>query len=264
MRSIFRKALWDQRRSLPVWGSAISLFIFLEAALWPSMESMASLDEYLQDFPEPLRELFAINEMTTGRGFLNAELFTLMLPILFVVYGITHGARMVAGEEEAGTLDLLLVTPLSTTRLLVEEAMALLVGLAGLGAAALVTTVLASELFGLQVSVGAALAGALAVSLLGVEFGVVALVTGALTGRRGLAIAVSSGAASASYLLFVAGMFVDDLAAWRAVSPVHQALHAGPLAADLPASFAWLLVVPLGLVVAAVPVWARRDIGAAR
>ena len=37
-----------------------------------------------------------------------------MLPLPVIVYGITHGAHMVAEEEDGGTLDLLLVTPSST------------------------------------------------------------------------------------------------------------------------------------------------------
>ena len=40
--------------------------------------------------------------MTSGLGFLNAELFSLMLPVLFLIYAIARGARLVAGEEEAG------------------------------------------------------------------------------------------------------------------------------------------------------------------
>jgi ABC-2 type transport system permease protein len=264
MRNVYVKALWDQRKSLPAWGSGIALFIVLEAAMWPSMKSMPKLDEYLQDFPSGLRELFAIDQMATGRGFLNAELFTLMLPMMFLVYGITRGARMVAGEEETGSLDLLLVTPLSTTRLLVHEALALVTGLAALGSVVLIATVAGSEAFGLGVTPRAALAGSIAVTLIGVEFGIAALVAGALTGRRGVALAAPAGLALAAYVLFVGGLFVDQLAGWRGWSPFQQALHSGPLSSTIPASFVWLAIVPLVVCVAALPLWARRDIGAAR
>jgi len=264
MRNVYLKALWDQRKSLPAWGSGLAMIILLEAALWPSMRDMPSLDEYLQDFPAGLRELFAIDEMTTGKGFLNAELFTLVLPMMFLVYGISHGARMVAGEEESGSLDLLLVTPLSTTRLLVHEALALVSGLAALGAVVLVSTVAGSAAFGLGITPRAALAGSLAVTLIGVEFGTAALVTGALTGRRGLAIAVPAGLALAAYVLFVGGLFVEQLEGWRGWSPFQQALQEGPLSSAIPGSFAWLALVPALLCLAALPIWARRDIGAAR
>jgi ABC-2 type transport system permease protein len=138
------------------------LVILLESAMWPSIRSMPSLNAYLAEIPDALKEMFSIDRMTTGTGFLNAELFTLMLPLLFVIFGILRGARGLAGEEEAGTLDLLLVTPLSTTGLLLGEALALTVSLLTLGAAVVVATALGSDVFDLQVSLASAAAGAAA------------------------------------------------------------------------------------------------------
>ncbi|HVK27677.1 MAG TPA: ABC transporter permease subunit [Nocardioides sp.] len=264
MLTICRKALWDQRRTLPAWASAITLSIVLESAMWPSLKAMASLDSYLAEFPDVLKDVFSIDRMSTGTGFLNAELFSLMLPLLFVVFGITRGARTVAGEEEAGTLDLLLVTPLSTTRFLFGEALALTVGVVVLGVAAAAGTLAGSALFDLGVSPGSALAGATACTLLGIVHGMIALAAGAVLGRRGPAIGVATAAALAAYVLYVGGMFVDDLAGARVLSPFHQALHAGPLAEVFPASLLVPALASVGLVLLASPVWARRDIGAHR
>lgn len=261
MRSIYTKALWDQRRSLPAWAGALSALVLLESAMWPWMADMPQLDAYLDDFPPAMQEMFSLEQMTTGQGFLNAELFSLMLPLLFVIYGITHGARMVAGEEQAGTLDMLLVTPLSTTRLLVEEVLALVTGVAVLGVAVLASTLLGTAVFGLGISPGAALSGSLAVTLLGIEFGAVSLAVGAVTGRRGLAIGVASALGLAAYVLNVAGLLVDSLASWRGLTPFDQALHAGPLYPGLPASYLWLVLGAIAASLAALPLWSRRDIG---
>lgn len=264
MRSVYAKALWDQRRSLPAWVSAVAAIVLLEAAMWPSIADMPTLDDYLDDLPTALTEVFSLDEMATGQGFLNSELFTLVLPMLFLVFGIARGARMIAGEEEAGTLDLLLVTPLSTTRFLLEEVLALVTSVVVLGVGVLAATMIGSTVFGLGVRPLAAMSGSLAITLLGIEFGAVALVIGALTGHRGLALGVSAALALASYVLFVAGLFVAGLASWRIVSPFHQALHAGPLAAELPVSYLWLVVVPAVAILAAIPLWSHRDIGAGR
>ncbi|GAA3517843.1 ABC transporter permease subunit [Nocardioides daeguensis] len=264
MLTICRKALWDQRRTLPAWASGIVLSIVLEAAMWPSVASMSSLDAYLTEFPDALKEMFSIEEMSTGTGFLNAELFSLMLPVLFIIFGILRGAHMIAGEEEAGTLDLLLVTPLSTTRLLLGEGLALAAGVTALGAATVVGTLAGSALFDLEIPVASALAGATACTLLGLVHGAIALTAGAVLGRRGPAIGVATGAALAAYVLYVGGLFVEGLSDAQVLSPFHQALQEGPLADAFPASFLTLLVVPLALVGVVLPVWARRDIGAHR
>ena len=66
------------------------------------MRDMPNLDEFLSSYPDALKKAFNLGAMTTGTGFLNAELYTLVLPILFLVFGISRGSRLVAGEEEAG------------------------------------------------------------------------------------------------------------------------------------------------------------------
>lgn len=264
IRSIYAKALWDQRRSLPAWGGAVSAMVLLEEAMWPSLSDMPTLDDYLAEFPAGLKEVFSIDQMSTGQGFLNAELFTLVLPMLFLVFGITRGARMVAGEEEAGTIDLLLVTPLSTTRFLIEESLALVTSVLVMGTFVWVATLLGSAVFGLDISLFSAFSGSLAMALLGIEFGVIALAVGAVSGHRGLALGVASALAMASYVFYVAGLFVDSLASWRPLSPFHQALHSGPLSAHLPVSYVWLVAVPGLVCLVALPVWSRRDIGASR
>lgn len=260
---MYAKALWDQRRSLPGWASAVLALLLLEAAMWPFVADMPAMDAYVQSLPPEFRDALALDQMGTGTGFLNAELFTLVLPVLLIVFAVARGARMVAGEEEAGTLDLLLVTPLSTTRLLVEAAAALATSVAVLGVAVLVGTWTGSALFGLGIGVGDAASGALAVSLVGLEFGILALVAGALTGRRSVAVAVSAVVALAAYLLHVGGVFVDGLAPWRGWSPFHQVLRDGPLGGGLPASYAWPVVVAAVAVLLVLPMWTRRDIGVA-
>ena len=44
-----------------------------------------------------------------------------MFPALFLVASVGNGAGSIAGEEERGTLDLLLSEPLSRTRIAVEK-----------------------------------------------------------------------------------------------------------------------------------------------
>ena len=258
--NVFTKTLHDQRRSLTGWSIGVATLILVEGALWPSMRDMPNLDEFLASYPDALKKAFNLGAMTTGTGFLNAELYTLVLPILFLVFGISRGARLVAGEEEAGTLEVVLVTPVSTTRLLLEKAAGLLLALCVLGGVAGASTLLASGLFSMGVSPSSIAVGSLSMVLLGLEYGFLALGVGAMTGRRSFAIGVPSVAAVAAYVVYVAGRMVDELSGLLPWSPFHQALAEGPLGSGLPARFALLVLGAVVVVAVAAPVFARRDI----
>ena len=262
LANVFTKTLRDQRRSLTGWSIGVAALILVEGALWPSVRDMPNLDEFLAGYPDALKEAFNLGAMTTGKGFLNAELYTLVLPILFLVFGISRGARLVAGEEEAGTLEVLLVTPVSTTRVLMEKAAGLLTALCVLGGVAGASTLLASALFSMGISPSSTAIGSLSMVLLGLEYGFLALAVGAIGGRRSFAIGVPSVAAACAYVLYVGGLMVESLSAWLPWSPFHQALAEGPLASGLPPRFAWLVLGAVVVVAVAAPVFARRDIRA--
>lgn len=259
LRTVFTKTLRDQRRGLLGWGIGIVLLVLLMAALWPSIGDIADLQEFLHNYPQALREIFNLEDFSTGGGFFNSELYSVLLPVLFLVYSIGRGARVVAGEEQSGTLDLLLVTRVSRTGLVVQQAAAVGVAVVLLGLVLFVAVMVFSPVFDLGISAGDAASGSLAMVLLGLEFGWLALAVGAATGRRVVALSVAAALAVASYLLYVAGRLVDAMEPWLPLSPFHQALEGGPLGAGLPAAYGWLPLVGALAVLASLPVFHRRD-----
>jgi ABC-2 type transport system permease protein len=262
LRNVFLKSLRDQRRALLGWSIGLVLLVGLESALWPSVKAMPALNELLASYPEALRTLFKLEDFASGTGFMNAELFTAMLPILFLAFGIARGARAVAGEEESGTLEVLLVTPVSTTRLVLQQAAALAAGAVALGAVLYVSALTCSAVFNLGIGAASLASAVLAMVLLGVEFGWLALALGAATGRRSVAIAGSAAAAVGFYVLYIAGEFVDAIQPWQPVSPFYQALHGGPLGGAPQPSFLWMAVAGAAVVAVALPIFDRRDIAA--
>lgn len=260
LRNVYTKALRDQRRGLVGWSIGILLLVLLEAAIWPSLSDMGGLQELLDSYPEPMRKLFNMSEFGTGIGFMNAELFSALMPLLFIIFGVSRGARAIAGEEEAGTLETLLVTPVSATRLVLHQAAALATAVATLAAVLFVSLAALAPAFDLGIGVGDAATAALAMALLGIEFGALALAVGAVTGRRVVAIAVASIAAVAAYVLYVVGQLVTAVEPWQPLSPFHQAIDGGPLGAGLPPAYGWMALGALVFIAAAMPVFERRDI----
>jgi ABC-2 type transport system permease protein len=260
LNNVYLKSLRDQRWALLGWGVGITLLVVVESAMWPSLRDMPNIDQFLQSYPKALREMFDLNSMTTGLGFMNAELFTMVMPLLFIIFGIGRGARMIAGEEESGTLEVLLLTPVSPTSLVLHKAAALATSLFTLGAVLLLVMTVCSWVFDMGIALGDVVPGSLAMVLLGVEFGWLSLALGAATGRRAAAIGLTTVAAVSAYVLYVAGMLVEEVAGWQVLSPVQQALGAGPLGAGLPRDWVWMALSALVCLAAGITVYNRRDV----
>lgn len=256
---VFRKTLRDQRRALVGWGIGAAAMVLLIAALWPSVRTAFSSD-ILAAFPEEMRRLFNIEEMFTGAGFLNAEIFSILMPALFIAYGIGRGARMLAGEEQDGTLEVVVVSPVSRTRILLDKAAGLAVGIVALGVVVLASVMLGSYAVDMGIPVGHAAVGALAMVLIGVQHGALALAVGAATGRRAAAIAVAATVAVAGYVLHVMGALVEEVEPWQPLSPFTQAIDEGPISGTVPVGFGWLALSAVVFVAAAVPLFRRRDV----
>lgn len=262
LRGVYLKSLRDRRHGLLGWSLGIALLVLTESLIWPSFRDAPDIGRLLESYPDYLKRLFDVSAMTSGLGFINAELYTLLLPALFLVHAIGHGARLVAGEEEGGTLDVLLVSPLSTRRILLEKALALVSSVLVLGLALYVATLACSWAVGLGIGPGATFEGCLSMVLLGTEFGLLALGVGAATGRRSLAVAVPAAAAVAAYVLYVAGLLVEGVDPWQHLSPMEQALASGPLGGGLPLDFVWLALGSVVVLLLTLPTLDRRDIAA--
>ena len=126
LRSVLAKTVRDGRRSLAWWSLGLLGVVLLTVGFWPSVRDSPELARFAQNAPDVLKA-FTGGELdfATAVGYLEARLFALVVPVLFLVYAIGAGARAIAGEEEAGTLDLLLSLPLARTRLVLEKAGAL-------------------------------------------------------------------------------------------------------------------------------------------
>lgn len=260
---VFRNTMNDLRRGLIGWSVGLAALVAMMAALWPTIRDM-DMEAFIDAYPEALRELFNVEQFTTGAGFLNAELFSMFVPILFITYGIGVGARLLAREEEQGTIDVLLSTPLSRQRLLTEKAAALVTGIVILGAVLFASTWLLAMPFDMGIGVAYAFGVSLAMVLIGLVFGGLAFAVAAVVGSRGRAVAVAAAAAAASYTFYIASAIVEGVGEWEWLTPFYHAVAIGPAAnaADpIPLGYLWLALGAIGFVAATQPRFVRRDIG---
>jgi len=233
LRSVFGAAIWSRRRALAWWvGGSFVYLLFLGSAFPTFSDNAARFQEVFESYPEALRAMFNMVEgisLGTGPGFLHMELFSLVLPLLLMIFAVGFGARAVAGEEEEGTLDLMLAGPLSRRRWLGEQfaAMATLTSLIGL--VNYLAILVAGAAFGMGLDPGYLAAATLGAVLIALVFGSLALGVGAATGRRGMAIAAASAAALAAYLVFSLADIVTWLGTFQKASPWYYYAAAAPL-----------------------------------
>ena len=261
--TVFAKTLRDQRRSYPWWVVGFMGTVVMYAAVWPSIAENADMfEDYMKNLPDVFQELIGgAGGFTTPEGYLGSELFSFLGPILLLVYAIGAGARAIAGEEEGGSLDLLLSTPVRRRRVLVDKFEAMVLGTFGLAFVAWLAVVALGPIWDLRPDLENFTAACLHLFLLAIAFGAIALAVGSATGSKGLAIGVPSGFALVAFIVNLFGTTVSWLEPVRPLSPFYYYSGSEPLANGVDVVHA-LVLVAIVTVALAFAVWRfeRRDL----
>lgn len=261
-RNPFTKWLWDGRRSTIGWAISIAAVGGLYAAFWPTIDD-PEMQEAIESYPESLLEAINYTDISTAAGYLDATVYGLLVAVLSIVYATASGARIIAGEEDAGRLDVVLAHPVSRRRLAVQRFAALVVSVVVITLALLLVLLALSVPADLDgIAVGDLLAMNLHVLCFAAFFGAVAFAVGAATGRRGLA--VGAGAAVGVFGFAANGVLpqVDGLEWIEGWSPFHWLNGSVPLKNGVDVGAVLLMGLLTGVLVA-VGAWGfeRRDVG---
>lgn len=167
------ESLRERARSVLWWTLGLVLLIAVTIAFYPSIRDDPALSDYAKDLPESLRALFAGGELdlASPTGYLNSQIFALTAPLVLLIFSIGAGSWAVAGEEERGTLELVLAHPVRRREYVVQRFLALGVLVAVLGIALLAAVAVGSVLVNLDIAFGRLLAASVSVALLALVFG---------------------------------------------------------------------------------------------
>jgi beta-exotoxin I transport system permease protein len=200
---LFRRGLSDHRRALAAWCVGLLAYVGLIVAIFPSIEGSPELDQLVESYPDVLKELFGLGagSITSGAGYLDAELFSFMLPIFVLFLGIGSGARTFAGEEDAGRLELVLSYPIRWRNAMLAKGLAVGTEVVLLCVVIGLALLVFDPLAGLDLATERIVAAAGSLAALGLLHGWLALSIGASTGSRALAIGAPAGLAAAGYLV---------------------------------------------------------------
>ena len=264
LRNVALKTLHDSRRAIGWWSLGLIGTVALMVSVYPSVRDNPSLNKLVEDYPEAIKGFLGFGgevDYVSGAGYLGSELFAFMLPMLMLVVAIGAGARAVAGEEEQGTLDLLLANPVSRRRLVLEKLAALIVELAALSLVLWVSLLVGTAAVGMDISAGHLLAATISAGLLALAYGCIALCVGATWGHRARAIGVAAAAAVAAYLVNALAPLVDTLDPLRKASPFYHYAASDPLRHGLDAGHVGILLAITVIACALAPIaFDHRDL----
>lgn len=253
--------LRDTRRATLGWGAALVAVAALYGSLWPQVVN-PQMQRVLASYPQSLLDALGYQDLTAA-SYLTAQVYGLVGAVLVIAFGVSRGARMVAGDEEAGLLELLLAHPVGRVSLALQRFCGFETALAAICVA------LWAALAGIDAAThipGEGLGGLAAMSVqlwvFGSLFAAVAFGVGAGTGRRTAALAVPGGLA---VLTFTVNGLVSQVAhlGWtRHLSPFHWLTQGAPMTNGLQVL---PVLVPVVLTLAVVAAGAlaldRRDLG---
>jgi ABC-2 type transport system permease protein len=266
MLSVAMHALRRRRAGLAWWALGVAGMCALLAVAYPTVRDNNELDKTFADLPAGVEALLGLsggNTLTSPAGYLDSQFFANILPVMLLIYAIGVSAWSVAGDEAAGTLELLLANPISRVRVALARLGAVVVLLAALGMVCAAVLITLAPMTGLNKGLppGNVIAATIAAALLGLTFAAVAFAVGAATGSRPAALGAAAGLAVAGYVLEGLAEQVHALRPLRAVNPWHWLLAEDPLRHGL-TWHAWLLpiVATLLLTSLSLPRLAHRDL----
>jgi beta-exotoxin I transport system permease protein len=257
---VFVKALSERAVLAGIAGGWLAALAVAVSLMFDGLQH--TLAEITRDLPDSVSRLVGNSDMGTAVGFMNAEILSIFAPLVVVGVAAVLGAAAVAGEQQDLTLALLLSTPLTRRRLVLEKtaAMALVVveiaGICGVG------IFVGSAVSGLGLGGSNVAAAMVHLALLGIFFGTVAVALGANASRR-LAVRVTIALAVAAYFVESLLPLVHSLTSWAALSPWHYYSAAFPLARGLEVGDVAVLAGLSALALAgALVLVERRDVAA--
>jgi ABC-2 type transport system permease protein len=263
LRNIILKTLRDRRRSMLLWGLGLLALAAMMIAFYPVIRHATFISEYLESFPEEFMALFAgeVTNYASPEGYLNSELFFLMYPLLLLVFAIGFGSGAIAGEEEQGTLDLLLSNPLNRWRLVLEKFTAMVVCTLLLVVVFWATLAIGGAIIDMGLNLLRLAAVCFSGFLLAIAYGAIALAAGCARGKRGLSIGVAGALGVYGYMLNALAPLIDWLEPFQVASPFYYYIDASPLFNGLnPLHAAALIGLTALLLGIAIVTFERRDL----
>jgi ABC-2 type transport system permease protein len=189
----------SRTKSLLILGISLFLFFIMMGA---SYSSLATQYADLFTNAPPVFEAFVgdIANIGTPAGFLGVEMFSIMVPVMFVVISIGYGSGALASEIESGSIELLLSRNLSRTKLISSKILNLILMNFVLVLFSWAGVALSTLFFDFNISLTDTFMALMSGFLLSLTFGALAMLISVITKRKDLSLGVTTGVFTIMYV----------------------------------------------------------------
>ena len=228
------RVLRERWKGVVGWILGVISLITIQVSVYPTIrDSRKGWSDVTEQFPEAFRKIFRMEDYTSPTGYLTTELFSFMIPLIFIGLTTTWAARSTSEEEENGTADLLMSLPISRSSILLTR----LITMLGVVCALVMTTTAAliagTEIVDMEVGAIRIFQATLACGLISLPFGGLAVVLSATSGRRGVGLGGGLGTAIAMFVFYSLAPLVSFLENLLPLNPFEWTIGQRPLVSGL-------------------------------
>ena len=238
------------------------LLAFMFTGLYESFAS--EIERMSENAPAPLEAVWGgdLKYASTPEGWLGIELYGLFLPIVLSIVGVIAGASAIGNEENDGTLELLLASPVGRPTLLIQKYAAAAMQIFIIAFSVLIGIVIGTWIFPFDVSLMNVFSATFMAWLLGLMIFSITLWVQSIEGKKSVAIFAGTAFVSASYLANVLPRLIDNLSGLKWVSAFYYYGGSDVLLEGIRPPYL-LLMVGVCILTFLFAIWMfnRRDIG---
>ncbi len=222
LRNLFLKTLRDLRGQVWGWGLGLGAMGLLVVVLYPPFkDQLGDLVKLLSSYPPALSAFFGdMSQLARWEGWLNIEFYSWIPPIL-AIFAIGTGTGLIAGEEEKGTLDLLLSHPIRRWRVVAEKFAAFVVATILICGLAALCLVIGAVMIGETQALDGMVLASLDMGLLTITGGAFSLMASVIFRRRLWASATAIVVVIGSWFVESLGKVVEVMEPYRPFTLFH-------------------------------------------
>jgi ABC-2 type transport system permease protein len=263
LRNIFLKTVRDYRWQILIWGGGIGLLMLVYGPAYNSVFGPGpNRDQIIADYKKTVDSFSILTgkvyDLDTFGGFITTKLGSGM-PIILGIWALLAGSMIIRGEEERGSLDLLLSTPHTRMSVFLQKWAGMMVAMAGIVGLSFLGILGGAAAAKVELDPMGALMAHVNWGIGALVIGGFALLIGQLTTRKAAA-GWAGGIMAGTYLLNNLVANVESLQWTQYINPYYYASLSQPLARSVGTNWVGIIVqVLLMAALVAIALWMYRQ-----